>query len=408
MTLYLKYSPQTIDELDLEVVGETLKNIIKSGNIPHAFLFSGPKGGGKTSAARIIAKVVNCESSSTKLRGSEKIEPCNKCSQCVSITTGNNIDVVELDAASHRGVDEVRALRDAVKLAPAKAKNKVYIIDEAHMLTTEASNALLKTLEEPPGHVYFILATTNPEKLVDTIRSRTVSISFKKASTQELVRSLEKVAKGEKLKVDKETLEVIAKASNGSFRDATKILEQIIAEGKKLKKEEIEELLFQRKAFDIEVLLGHLKDRNSKAALEVVEKAAGAGVSVPNLLEATLSKLREGLLAKVGVGEGHLPGWEKGEIISLIKAFYLSLKEMAGVPLEQLPMEVAIVEWCGEESWDKARSRKPQEESSQLGQKDTDQKDKILSDVSGIVDKIAGPMGKLEEVTEEVWKRILS
>src|SRR3972149_7073896 len=211
MTFYLKYRPKSLEELDSEPVRQSLSKIAASGRIPHALLFSGPKGIGKTSAARILAKILNCE------HPPKKGVSCNRCLSCTSIAQGSNIDVIELDAASHRGIEDVRSLRDAVGLSTAKAPNKVYIIDEAHMLTTEASNALLKTLEEPPGHVYFILATTNPEKLVDTIRSRTVSIPFKKASTQELVRSLEKVAKGEKLKVDKETLEVIAKASDGSF-----------------------------------------------------------------------------------------------------------------------------------------------------------------------------------------------
>src|SRR3972149_9928838 len=147
MTLYLKYRPKNLDELDLVSVAESLKKIVKSGKIPHAFLFSGPKGTGKTSAARILAKIINCES---------KNPPCDKCEQCVSITKGSNLDVIEMDAASHRGIDDVRTLRDAVKLAPVSSKKKIYIIDEAHMLTTEASNALLKTLEEPPEHVMFI------------------------------------------------------------------------------------------------------------------------------------------------------------------------------------------------------------------------------------------------------------
>src|SRR3990172_2330415 len=187
MTLYLPSRSQTLDELDSESVRESLKKILSKKDIPHAYLFSGPRGTGKTSAARILAKVINCDPPSLKLR--KGIEPCNKCDQCISITKGDNLDVIELDAASHRGIDDIRALRDAVKLAPARAKMKIYIIDEAHMLTLEASNALLKTLEEPPTHVMFILATTNPEKLIGTIRSRVTTVIFKKGNTEELVRA---------------------------------------------------------------------------------------------------------------------------------------------------------------------------------------------------------------------------
>jgi DNA polymerase-3 subunit gamma/tau len=402
MTFYLKYRPKSLEELDSQAVRESLSKIAASGKIPHALLFSGPKGIGKTSAARIMAKILNCE------RPPKKGISCNRCSSCTSIAQGSNIDVLELDAASHRGIEDVRALRDAVKLSPAKAPNKVYIVDEAHMLTTEASNALLKTLEEPPDHVYFILATTNPEKLVETIRSRAVSIFFKKATEEELVHSLGRVAKGEKLKVDKETLGVIAKASDGSFRDATKLLEQLLAEGKKLNKENIEELLFQKKALDVEVLLAHIKSRDSKAALGDVEAALARGVSIANLLESVLQKLRGGLLAKVGVGEEDLPGWDRAEITSLIKAFYLAQKEMAGLPLEQLPLEVAIVEWC--------EARTPEEAQSVLIKNDTDKTSNRVSkndnpeglEVAKPLQKVALPISKIEEVTEEVWKRILS
>ena len=233
MTLYLKYRSQILDELDLQNVRESLKKIVAAKKIPHAFLFSGPKGTGKTSAARILAKVVNCE------KPQSWGEPCNNCYQCLSINKGDNLDCIEIDAASHRGIDDIRILRDGVKLVPAKAKIKIYIIDEAHMLTTEASNALLKTLEEPPKHVMFILATTNPEKLIDTIRSRCTQINFRKATSSEIIRSLKRVIKGEKLKTDENSLSIIASVSDGSFRDAIKILEQAVSEGINLKKDNI-------------------------------------------------------------------------------------------------------------------------------------------------------------------------
>src|SRR3989344_3080265 len=221
MTYYLKYRSQTLDQLDLEKVRDQLQKIVSSGRVAHALLFSGPRGSGKTSAARILAKVVNCEirdtdkdkdkqsltlrdKQSLTLRDKQSLtlrdrEPCNKCGSCVAITKGSSLDVIEIDAASNRGVDDIRTLRETVKLSPISARMKVYIIDEAHMLTTEASNALLKTLEEPPAHAMFILATTAPEKLLDTIRSRSTLINFYKGTVPEVIRSLKRVVKGEKL-----------------------------------------------------------------------------------------------------------------------------------------------------------------------------------------------------------------
>ena len=166
MVFYRKYRPQKIDELDNEVVRQSLYSIFSKDNYPHAFLFTGPKGLGKTSAARIVAKVINCEKHKglKGVRSEKEIEPDNKCEQCLSITNGNNFDVLEVDGASNRGIDEIRDLREKIKLAPFKAVKKIYIIDEVHMLTTEAFNALLKTLEEPPSHAVFILCTTEAQK----------------------------------------------------------------------------------------------------------------------------------------------------------------------------------------------------------------------------------------------------
>ncbi|MBI4153674.1 DNA polymerase III subunit gamma/tau [Candidatus Woesebacteria bacterium] len=387
MTFYLKYRPQKLEELDSESVRETLKKIVSSGNPPHAFLFAGPKGTGKTSAARIIAKIVNCESTSPRLRKGK--EPCNKCEQCLSITKGSNLDVIELDAASHRGIDDARALKDAVKLANAAARKKVYIIDEAHMLTTEASNALLKTLEEPPGHVLFILATTNPEKLIETIRSRATQVSFKKAAVNEVVRSLARVAKGEKIKIERASLEIIAKKSQGSFRDAVKTLEELLNQKRSLKPELVEEYLLEVKSVDTNEFIELLAQKETKKAIETVEKAVQKGLGMENFIENLLTRLRSALLAKVGIGSEDLPQISKDDLVVLINLFSKAAGELKSATIEQLPLELAIIEW-GE---DKREPPTKNQAASRL-------------EVGAVRKAPAEKAAK--EISEETWKTILS
>jgi len=315
MTLYLKYRSQTINELDIASVRVTLTNIINSGSIPHAFLFAGPKGTGKTSAARILAKTINCENNN-------KVTPCGACEQCISITNGTNIDVIEMDAASNRGIDDVRALRDIVKLAPANAKAKVYIIDEAHMLTTEASNALLKTLEEPPAHVYFILATTNPEKLIDTIKSRTTFISFTKATDEEILRSLKRVIRDEKIKITNDNLNKIVKISKGSFRDAVKYLEQYSHD---------KSFLIKDLEIDVEAFVENLIKKDIKSILVDVKKSK----NIESLTDQIVDILHKKLVNS-----------QATELIPLIELI-LESSEMTKVsPIEELPLEIAILKWC--------------------------------------------------------------
>jgi len=345
MTLYLKYRPKNLDEIDEVDVSESLKKILSQKSFPHAFLFAGPKGTGKTSAARILAKIINCENP-------KGIEPCSKCEQCVSIEKGNNLDVIELDAASHRGIDDVRVLRDAVKLAPVAAKKKIYIIDEAHMLTTEASNALLKTLEEPPEHVVFILATTNPEKLIDTIRSRTTLINFKKASTIEILRSLKRVIDGEKIKVDDKALTVVAEAAGGSFRDAIKILEQLSSEEKELTEETLRDYLFSKKDFDLDNFIPLLVKKDTKSLVEEIGKLGEKGVSIEVFLKSLLSKLRVSLLAKVGIGTDDIPDLDKSDLIDLIEFLQEASNDISESLIEELPLEMAIIKWGGGEKKD--------------------------------------------------------
>ena len=298
MVFYLKYRPQTIEELDSEEIREKLYSVLQSPGIPHAFLFTGPKGLGKTSTARIVAKSLNCEK---KTKG---VEPCNKCGQCLSITNGTNMDILEIDGASNRGIDEIRDLREKVKLSPMSARKKVYIIDEVHMLTQEAFNALLKTLEEPPSHVVFILCTTEPHKVPATIISRCLRIQFKKATEEELIRSFERIIKREKLETEKEALSLIAGLSDGSFRDGVKILEEMtqIAKGKKITQELVEKnYSIAGTQYRIAQMIKAMENKDVKNGLEVVNKLAQEGIEMGNFMQGLIETLHNSLLSKAGV-----------------------------------------------------------------------------------------------------------
>jgi DNA polymerase-3 subunit gamma/tau len=216
-----KYRPKDFDEIiDQEHIATTLKNAIEQDNLAHAYLFSGPRGIGKTSTARILAKALNCKKGPTA-------KPCNKCSSCEEIAQGRSMDVLEIDGASNRGIDEIRTLRENVKFAPTSSRFKIYIIDEVHMLTTEAFNALLKTLEEPPDHVKFIFATTEPHKVLPTILSRCQRFDFKKITTAGIIAKLKTLIHKEKIECQEEALYAIAKSADGSLRDAEVILDQL-------------------------------------------------------------------------------------------------------------------------------------------------------------------------------------
>lgn len=368
MVYYRKYRPQTIAELDSAKLRETLYSVLQginedgqdaprktdkrsqpSASVPHAFLLTGPKGLGKTSTARIIAKVVNCEK-----RKPGSIEPCNTCEQCVSITKGSNIDVLEIDGASNRGIDEIRDLRDKVKLAPSRAKKKVYIIDEVHMLTTEAFNALLKTIEEPPSHVMFLFATTEAHKVPETIVSRCFHVTFPKATEEDIVHSLERVVKGEKLAVEKGVLQEIAKLADGGFRDATKILEELVlvAGDKKIDRGFIENYF---KTTDIPVaianLLGDLYRYDVKMALRDLQNVIQQGTDIKWFITQVLSRLNDILLAQLGV-VGDISQYPENncfsieEMKTLVGLFSEAYQETKYAVIPQLPLELVVVAWC--------------------------------------------------------------
>ena len=221
LAIYRKYRPATFESLlgqDLTV--KILKEAAREDRLAHAYLLAGPRGTGKTTSARLIAKIANCETRANDGNFKKKGEPCNKCGPCNEINEGRGLDVIEIDAASNRGIDEIRNLKESVRVSPASFRRKVFIIDEAHMLTKDAFNALLKTLEEPPPYVIIILATTEPDKIPATISSRTQQFYFKRALVNQIVGKLEEIAKKEKIQVSNEALELIAASAEGSFRDA--------------------------------------------------------------------------------------------------------------------------------------------------------------------------------------------
>lgn len=384
MVYYRKYRPQTISDLDLATAREKLTSILSAKELPHAFLFTGSKGLGKTSAARILAKAINCinrvqvSGSRVQEQVNDKknkknlapspynldpsIEPCNTCDVCISITNGSNIDVLEIDAASNGGVEEIRTLRERVKFASSTLKKKVYIIDEVHMLSVGAFNALLKTLEEPPSHVVFILATTELHKLPATVVSRTFQVQFEKPTEEELVHSLLRIVEGEKLKVDDKVLHEVYKSADGSFRDGAKILEELsLNSNGKIITKDLFEKTFRTKGIDdeIEVLLKAYAERNAKEGLSTINKLYESGADFKIVIEKLVDHLRGLLMLRNGIESDvvDVKSLTVGEIKDLLELANTAYAELRMSVIAQLPLELMTVKFCIIDSVQKPEDR---------------------------------------------------
>jgi DNA polymerase-3 subunit gamma/tau len=304
-----KWRPLTFDD----VVGQghisrTLKMAVETNRISHAYLFSGPRGCGKTSTARILARVINCENIKNG-------NPCNKCASCVAVLKGTHLDVMEIDGASHTGVESVRELQESIGFTPSQGKNKVYVIDEVHMLSTHAFNALLKTLEEPPPHVYFIFATTSPQKIPDTIKSRCQRHHFKRLENTEIAGRLEVICKSEKVKFEADALRLLARKADGSMRDGTSLLDQCVtASGGNVTALAVRGILGLIDQEKILALVDAIASGDATTPLKLLDNAINEGVDLNDLLSALLEGYRDLMLLSVPGDLSSLLFRSKGEI----------------------------------------------------------------------------------------------
>ena len=289
--LYRKYRPKTLDEVvGQKVIIQTLKNTILNNKINHAYLFTGPRGTGKTSVAKILAKVVNCEF----LNG---VTPCDKCVSCTQTNNKQNTDIIEIDAASNNGVDEIRELRDKVNLVPSFGKYKVYIIDEVHMLTTQAFNALLKTLEEPPKHIIFILATTEPHKIPATILSRCQRFDFKKISIDDIKERIKFICENEKIKIEDSAISLIAKVSDGGLRDSIGLLDQLTAyTTNKITTSDVNEVCGIITNEEVFNLLKLVYENNLSEVFKIISTYDSEGKNISKIIEIIIDYLKNILI----------------------------------------------------------------------------------------------------------------
>jgi len=351
--LYRKYRSQTFDEL----IGQThitnlLKNAVKQDSLSHAYLFVGSRGTGKTSIARILAKAINCTNQT------KDGNPCNKCSVCKSIMEGNFLDLIEIDAASNRGIDQIRELKERIEFLPTEGKYKVYIIDEVHMLTKEAFNALLKTLEEPPSHVIFMLATTDVHKLPATILSRCQRYDFRLGSGDEIARNIKKVAKSENVELEDNALKLLVESAAGSYRDSLSLLDVVVSgrlkdskngNSSKITEADVRGILGIPDTTMVYYLLEKIVANDVKSALKLINELESKGVNLQQFVKYVLVMLRN-ILVKKAIGElskteyGFAIDLSERRVIQLINGFINIDRNLRSAHMPALMLEIFIVE----------------------------------------------------------------
>ena len=361
LVLYRLYRPQKFaDFVNQEAVKRTLQNAILQDRISHAYLFAGTRGTGKTTMARLFAKTVNC---ANPKKTKTSIEPCGQCPSCLDIEHGKSLDLIEIDAASNRGIDEIRELKEGIKFAPIKARYKVFIIDEVHMLTTPAFNALLKTLEEPPEHALFVLATTDAEKLPATILSRVQRFDFKRLSGQDIAKKLKDIAEKEHIDIEPQAIMLLSRLADGSIRDAESLLSQLVAfsADKKITLDEVEQVIGALRFEKIQTFLFDLARQDSRAAIVYINKAQNQGLSVYEVARLATTLLEKILVVKMDASyaqdlKKEFSDEETQTLIELagtfdLKALRILIREfLNAVPqtkrsmIPSLPVELAILE----------------------------------------------------------------
>ena len=383
--LYRVFRPQTFaDVCGQEHISKTLRNALTTNRLAHAYLFCGPRGTGKTSSAKILAKAVNCQA---PIEG----EPCNQCKNCMAINQDSFLDVIEIDAASNRGIDEMRQIRDKINFAPSEGKKKVYIIDEVHMLTNEAFNALLKTLEEPPEHILFILATTDPQKIPATVLSRCQRFDFRKISTDAMEKRLKMIAQEEGVYLSEQALTMIVRQADGGLRDAIGLLDQCIAfGGNQVEQKEVESVLGALSQNAIADFIDGMIQDNGGILLEQLNTYASQGKDPRQILKDLIHYVRDLLLLKVGssdsltaVAPSDLPKAKeqtKSLSVEFLNGFLNRLldteKDMRYATNGQIMLEIALIDGLllyhgRKESKEKALPKETNEKSFSKSEKST-------------------------------------